>query len=171
MLLCRSPCSKTLYWRPTSRQLACTVRLCIRPHCKTHTPPGSVATPPPVSHAADCRPPRTPAEKVRAVLHPGLIQMSTLPPKIRKSSVKAPVSTVKMAATKNSKPKAVSKANNGVSKSKSQMHRRSRTGTLLIHCVARQTTYTGRFLTSAHLHATSVTARRGLPREMSKKAF
>lgn len=56
--------------------------------------------------------------------------MTTLPPKIRKSSAKAPGSTVKMAATKTAKPKtvSVSKASNGTAKEKSQMHRRSRTG-------------------------------------------
>ncbi|KAH8737481.1 fungal-specific transcription factor domain-containing protein [Ilyonectria robusta] len=54
--------------------------------------------------------------------------MSTLPPDHRNAMMRSTGNTVNMAAPQSSKAKSASKASNGKPKSKTQMHRRSRTG-------------------------------------------
>lgn len=72
--------------------------------------------------------------------------MSTLPPSMRRTPAKAPVSSVKMATTKTAKAKTTTtmkaSATDGVSKTKTQMHRRSRSGTWIPPPSA-ASTYTG----------------------------
>ena len=67
------------------------------------------------------------ARQYSTVQHRSL-QMSTLPPDYRKGVSRASENTVNMTVSQSAKAKPASKASNGKPKTKTQMHRRSRTG-------------------------------------------
>lgn len=59
--------------------------------------------------------------------------MSTMPTFSHNTSMRVTGTTVDMAAAQSAKAKSASKAGNGNTKSRAQMHRRSRTGTFASH--------------------------------------